>query len=226
MTRSTLCFILLLFAAGADLRAEWPHINSKLKKNGKPIATVVMFPALVSVSRRTLHGPESAADDSDKIASALFDAVVRELTARGVRVLPNPAITSADDAARYLLSDLQMRYDGVAAPIRKSLGDVDKGRFTLTDRVAAFPPGLEADALVFIRGRGKTGLLSPLSAFSDDRAYLHCDVGLVDPRSGEVLAFLRFDRALVRLENAGNRLDYPIREALREVPFPIAAPKN
>jgi hypothetical protein len=226
VSRSTLCFILLILAGPALLRAEWPHINAKLKKGGKPVATVVMFPARVSLNRKTLHGPESASDDSGKVSASLFDAIVRELDARGVRILPNPLITSTDDSARYAVSDLQAKYDAVAGPIRKSLGDVDKGRFTLTDKVAAFQPGLEADALVFIRARGKTGLLSPMSAFSDDRASLQCDVGLVDPRSGEVLAFLRFNRTMVKIEDAGNRFDYPIREALREVPFPTPTPKN
>src|ERR1700693_1670283 len=58
----------------------------------------------------------------------------------------------------------------------------------VTNRVARFAPALGFDALVFIGGRGQSRL--PVATFS--LAAFTIEVSLVDDRTGEVLAFVRF----------------------------------
>jgi hypothetical protein len=77
--------------------------------------------------------------------------VAAELAQRGVEVLPDPLSNARDDAARYAVADLQARFDNVAVQVRKKPTHVDKGAFTLGDRVAKFEPGAPADVLVFLR---------------------------------------------------------------------------
>lgn len=205
--------------------AEWPHIERKLQKGHAPIAKVLVLPAVFEAHKSTFHGWEPLEDTAVQIADGVSDVIARELRARGVEILPIRLHPAQDRAAKYAIADLQSRYDVVAKLIRKDLGGVDKGRFTLTDKVAAFSSGLSADALVFIRGTGEVGSRLPKDPLKG-RVSLRCDVSLVDPQSGEVMAFLRFSKAMVRLGMYGSSIEQRVREALRDVPFPITAPKK
>jgi len=78
----------------------------------------------------------------------------------------------------------------------KKSKDVKKARFTLGDEVMLLNAHKDGDVLVFIRGagrmftKGKTAF-SLINIFSMDFPFAQITVGIVDARSGEVLAFTK-----------------------------------
>ena len=66
-----------------------------------------------------------------------------------------PATSEADTQQKYTVADLQARYDALLPKIAKKRKDVKKGRFSLGDEVLNLNLDKSADAIVFIRGRGR-----------------------------------------------------------------------
>jgi hypothetical protein len=199
-------------------------------KNGKvAIRTAIVLPARIELVKVGVHGSESMPEASEKLSSTLYQLVSAELAARGVQLLPNPADPAPPDAVKYAIADLQAKYDNVGVQLRKNLDAIDKGKYSLGDRVATFEPARTADAIVFIRARGKNlskvfWATGPL--FATLSGSFQTDIGLVDSHSGEVLAFLRTVLFKDPTAKTEDRFQPLIREALREVPFPTPTPKN
>jgi hypothetical protein len=103
---------------------------------------------------------------------------------------------SLDEARKYTLADIQGRYDALLPKLVNKSKDVKKARFTLGDEVMLLNVHKDADVLVFIRGsgrmftKGKTAF-SLINIFSFDFPFAQITVGIVDARSGEVLAFTK-----------------------------------
>ena len=227
---ATAVWMTLAFACSA--RAQWPYVNKKLTARQITIHKVVLLPALVSFDKVSAKGSEGGVPLGDEIARSFYAAVSNELGERGVEVLPNPLEAARDDAARYAIADLQARYDNVAVQVRKKPGRVEKGRFTLGDRVEKFEPGAAADALVFVRGSGRImtatrkvvalATLNPVGVSGVFRG----EVAVIGSRSGEVLAWVRFLRENNMTQKTDDRLAKSIHQALRDIPFPLAATKH
>lgn len=212
-----------------DARAQWPEVNAKLTSKQIMIRKAVALPAQVTFNTVGAKGPEGGISDADQIAQSFYAAVTSELTLRGVEVGPNPVEQAKDDAARYAVADLQANYDNAAVQIRRRPGRVTKGQYTLGDRVAEFEPGATADVLVFIRGEGvlftlgrrvliPSGIASPPP--------FRGEIALVDAKTGEVLVFVRFARGPDPRVKTDERLAQNIRQALHDVPLPLAPPKS
>jgi hypothetical protein len=219
---------ILLLAAPA-VAALWPHIHPKLKQGKVAVRTALVLPARVQLTKVSVHGAEGMEEASEKLSQTLYRVVSAELAARGVALLPNPVDPPPPDAIKYAIADLQAKYDNIGVQLAKHLDGVEKSKYTLGDRVATFEPARTADALVFIRARGKN--MSPLFWAANPLlvaagSAFQTDVGIVDAHSGEVLAFVRCAVFRDPTVKAEERFQGPIREALREVPFPLLALKK
>jgi hypothetical protein len=216
------CAALMCSISARYARAEWPRINAKLTAKQVRIHKAVVLPAQVDYRKIGLKGVEGGAGESDRIASSLYSVVSRELSLRGVEVLPNPLETAKADTERYAIADLQARYDTVGVQIRKKPQWVEHGQITLDDRVARFAPGFGSDALVFIRGHGQKR--APFGSLNTGS--FSAEVALVDARTGEVLAFIRFGILRDVTKKTDPRLTQALREALHDVPLPAPPPKK
>jgi hypothetical protein len=203
---------------------EWPCINGRLASKRIVLRKALVLPAQITFAKVSAKGSEGGISEGDQIARSFYDAVIAELAQRGVEVLPDPLTTAKDDAARYAVADLQARFDNVALQVRRKPIHVEKGEFTLGDRVAKFEPGAAADVLVFLRGTGQT--LTPARmaiavATGNGATQFRGDVTLVDAKTGEVLAFLRFNRSRDMTQKTGERFAQNMRRALHDVPLPM-----
>jgi hypothetical protein len=230
--RSALRFAFAVLLCNSIACADWPHVNRKLTSKQITIRKVVLLPAQVAFNRIGTRGSEGGIREGDRIALSFYSAVSKELSSRGVEVLPNTPIQAKDDVAKYAIADLQGKYDNVAVQLRKKPGRVAKGGFTLGDRVAKFEPGAAADALVFIRGSGQIftpgrkalalAVGGPLSVIGRFRG----EVTLVDPKTGEVLMFLRFLLLRDMTAKTDERLAQTLRATLHDVPLPVPPHKR
>jgi hypothetical protein len=217
--RSAIWFSAAVLLCGISARAEWPRLNAKLVSGQLAIHKVVILPAQVSYQRFTFRGPEGSTQVEEQLAVDLYAAVSKELAARGVEVLPNPAATAKTDADRYAIADLQSRYDAVAAPMRAKLKQVERGQITLDDRVARFAPAAAADSLVFLRGHGQSGRFPMEGGF-------HMEAAFVDARTGEVLAFVWFESPFAMPYKSQDTIARGFRAALHDLPLPLPRPKS
>jgi hypothetical protein len=223
---------MVLTACAHDVRAEWPHVNEKLTSREVTIRKAVLLPAQVSFNKVGARGSEGGIPEADQIGASLYSAVSKELSLRGIEVLPNPLEQAKDDAAKYAIADLQARYDNVAVQVRRKPGRVAKGRFTLSDRVAKFEPGAAADTLVFIRGAGlmftpgRKAIALATWGWAGLVSQFRGEVAFVDAKTGEVLAFIRFSRSRDMTRKADERFRQGLREVLHDVPLPLPPPKD
>jgi len=217
-----------LLCCGTAL-AEWPHNNPKLTAKKVTIRRVVLLPAHVSFIRVGTRGSEGGLPEADQIAGSFDSAVSHELSARGVEVLAHGA---ASDEEKYAIADLQARYDSVAVQVRRKPGKVEKGAYTLGDRVAAFQPAASADAIVVLRGFGQTYTTGRkvMAAATWNvfgiKGVFRGELALIDSRTGEVLSFVRFQRQQNMAEKAEERIAEAVRLALHDVPLPLPPPKK
>jgi hypothetical protein len=99
---------------------------------------------------------------------------------------------------------------------------VKKARFTLGDEVMLLNVHKDADVLVFIRGqgrmftKGKTAF-SIINIFDLDFPFATITVGIVDARSGEVLAFTKPMSASKVLKDK-KALNKMIEKSLKKLP--------
>lgn len=184
----------LLVAGGAiipgALRAQYLHPRVSGKETN--IRRVVILPARVEIVNESMNGPEEMAAASDLLSARVTQLVTEALAAKHVSALPvAPSIDVTEK--KYLLSDLQARYDGLLPKIVKKPKDVKKGRFSLGDEVLNLNLDKSVDAIVFVRGHGQklTGGKKAFSllTLSLDLPYLMLTIGIVDAHTGDVLVF-------------------------------------
>ena len=101
-----------------------------------------------------------------------------------------------DETRKYTLADIQTRYDALLPKLVNKSKDVKKARFTLGDEVMLLNVHKDADVLIFIRGQGRVftkgkTAFSIVNIFNLDFPNTLITVGIVDARSGEVLAFTK-----------------------------------
>ena len=209
-------------------------MNAKLASKQVTIHKAVLLPALVEFEKISVKGPEGGVSKGEQIAGSFYSVVSKELSARGVEVFPSLADLTKDDATRYAVADLQARYDSVAVQLRKKPDLIIKGRLTLGDRVEKFELAADggADALVFVRGAGlvQTTARKAVSAvtfnwFGVVREF-HGELAFVDAKTGEVLAFVRFNTVRDAARNSEVRLAHVLRGAMHDVPLPSPPPKH
>jgi hypothetical protein len=197
-------------------------LNTKLKKH--TIRTVLVLPPRVSLIKYGITGAQGMAEEEGKAADALYVVVRNELELRGVTVLPNPSNRELSDEAKYMFANAQAKYDSVKAQLRRHPGDVKKGRFTIGDLLAAYPPADGVELVVFVHGSGVV-LTAGKQAFGlivggPKASMFGGNLTFIDPKSGEVLAYSSFS---VDGYYSAESLRPNLRESMRKLPLPNSA---
>lgn len=189
----TLLFALAVLTAGRPAQAQYLH--PKISAKQISIRNVVILPARVEIVKQSMKGPEGMTAESDLLSTRVTQLVVEALAAKHVNASTSPSTNTgdADTQKKYLMADIQSRYDDLLPKIAKKPKDVKKGRFSLGDEVVNLNLDKSIDAIVFVRGhgqkltKGKTAF--SLLTLSLDLPYLFLSIGVVDAHTGEILVF-------------------------------------
>jgi hypothetical protein len=195
----TLLYCMLVHSYAAEIKAQYlhPKLVEKNVEKKVTIRSAVILPAKVEITKESAKGSEMMVAESAEISSSVMAAVNEALQKKKINVAPNSFEPAAmDETRKYTLADIQARYDALLPKLVNKSKDVKKARFTLGDEVMLLNMHKDADVLVFIRGQGRVftkgkTAFSLINIFSLDFPFTTITVGLVDARSGEVLAFTK-----------------------------------
>ena len=215
-----LCCLLVHYHA-ADAQAQ--YLNAKVVEKKVTIRSAVILPAKVEITKESAKGSEMMVAESADISGKVIEAVGTALQKKKMSVATNSFDpTAMDEGRKYTLADIQSRYDALLPKLVNKSKDIKKSRFTLGDEVMLLNVHKGADVLVFIRGtgrvftKGKTAF-SLINIFSLDFPLAQITVGIVDARSGEVLAFTKPMSASGVLKNQKD-LNKMIEKSLKKLP--------
>ncbi|HYV10757.1 MAG TPA: hypothetical protein VE980_07680 [Pyrinomonadaceae bacterium] len=212
---------------GAAAQAEAQYLNPKILEKKVTIHSAALLPAKVEITKESAKGSEMMVAESADISSSVMEAVGHTLQQKKINVVANQFEPgSMDDSRKYQLADIQTRYDALLPKLVDKSKDVKKARFTLGDEVMLLNVHKDADVLVFIRGqgrmftKGKTAF-SIINIFDLDFPFATITVGIVDARSGEVLAFTKPMSASKVLKDK-KALNKMIEKSLKKLPATAA----
>lgn len=184
----------IITAAVLPSAARAQFLHPKIAKKETTIRRVVVMPAKVDIVRDSMKGPEGMAAESEAVSERVAKMVSDALSNKQITTLSGPvSVTGEGDAQqKYTVADIQSRYDDLLPKIMKKRSDVKKARFTMGDEVLNLNLDKNADAIVFIRGKGQKQT-SGKTAFrlfvGGMPAYLQVNIAIVDARTGEVLLY-------------------------------------
>jgi hypothetical protein len=225
--RSSLRFVPIILCCmfahyhAAGVKAQ--YLNPKVVKKEVTIRSAVVLPAKVEITKESAKGAEMMVAESADISGKVMEAVRDALQQKKITIAANSFEPAAmDESRKYTLADIQTRYDALLPKLVDKSKDVKKARFTLGDEVMLLNVHKEADALVFIRGQGRVftkgkTAFSVINIFSFDFPFTTITVGIVDSRTGEVLAFTKPVSASSVLKNPKG-LSKMIQKSLKKLP--------
>jgi hypothetical protein len=163
--------------------------------------------------------------ESEETSKTVFQAVGQSLQEKNISVLKSPfegESATTDENHKYLLADIQTRYDALLPKLVNKSKDVKKARFSLGDEVMLLNVDKSADALIFIRGQGRVftkgkTAFTLLNPFSFDFPIVFITIGIVDARTGEVLVFTKPASATKVLKDP-KALNKMIMKSLKKLP--------
>src|ERR1051325_2278885 len=203
-------------------KVEAQYLHPKIVEKKVTIRSAVILPAKVEIMKESAKGSEMMVAQSADISKGVMEAVDQALKEKKISVVANSFDPSAlDDSRKYQLADIQTRYDALLPKLLKKSKDVKKARFTLGDEVMLLNVHKDADVIVFIRGQGrvftKGKTAFSILSFSLDFPLATITVGIVDARSGEVLAFTKPMNSSGVLKNKKS-LNKMIQKSLKKLP--------
>ena len=182
----------MITAAVLPSAARSQFLHPKIAKKETAIGNVVVLPAKVEIVRDSMKGPEGMAAESEAVSERVAKMVSDALSTKQVATVSGPVSGDGDAQQKYSVADIQSRYDALLPKIMKKRSDVKKARFTMGDEVLNLNLDKNADAIVFIRGKGQKQT-SGKTAFrlfvGGMPAYLMVNIAIVDARTGEVLLY-------------------------------------
>ena len=189
-----LCTVFVSYDA-ANVSAQ--YLNPKVVEKKVTIRSATILPAKVEITKESAKGAEMMVAESAEISGKVTEAVGQALQEKKINVVTNSFDpTAMDETRKYTLADIQTRYDALLPKLVNKSKDVKKARFTLGDEVMLLNVHKDADVLIFIRGQGRVftkgkTAFSIINIFNLDFPFTLITVGIVDARSGEVLAFTK-----------------------------------
>src|SRR6266498_70808 len=191
----------LLFLVGMLVcqQAMAQYLHPKITQKTVTVHSAVILPAKVEITKESAKGSEMMVAESEQANNTVFDAVGQALEQKKINIIKSPFDNQAgvmDDNRKYTLANIQGRYDALLPKLLSKSKDVKKARFSLGDEVMLLNIDKSADVLIFIRGQGRVftkgkTAFSLLNPFSLDFPFALFTIGIVDARSGEVLAFTK-----------------------------------
>ena len=184
----------LMTTALLPLTARAQFLHPKITKKETTIRNVVVLPAKVEIVRDSMKGPEGMAAESEVVSDRVAKMVSDALSKKQVGTLSGPVSGpgEGDSQQKYNVADIQSRYDDLLPKIMKKRSDVKKARFTMGDEVLNLNLDKNADAIVFIRGKGQkqtSGKTAFRMLVGGVPAYLQINISIIDARTGEVLLY-------------------------------------
>ncbi len=218
--------LLFFFPLCAQGGATAQYLHPKLSTRQTTIRNVVILPPKVQIVKQGVKGSESMIEESEKVSSAVGELVAQALQKKKIAILNSPVTTqtsAADNDRKYVLADVQSRYDALLPKMVKKPKNVKQGRFTLGDEVATLNVDKNADALVFIRGQGTKltkgkQVLSILNPLAFSFPFVFITVCVVDAHTGEVLAFAKPVALGNVIGHEQKVLNKPIAKSLKKIP--------
>jgi hypothetical protein len=206
-------------------QAEAQYLNPKIVEKKVTVHSAVILPAKVEITKESSKGMEMMVAESEQTSGAVSAAVGQTLQQKNITVLKSPfegESATTDENHRYLLADIQTRYDALLPKLVSKSKDVKKARFSLGDEVMLLNVDKTTDALIFIRGQGRVftrgkAIFSALNLFSFDFPFVYITIGIVDARTGEVLVFTKPVKSSSVLKNP-KALNKLITESLKKLP--------
>jgi hypothetical protein len=203
------------------LTARAQFLHPKIAKKETTIRNVVVLPAKVEIVKDSMKGPEGMAAESEAVSDRVSRLVTEALASKNVTTLISEKSMSGVAAdEKYSIADIQTRYDDLLPKIMKKRSDVKKARFTMGDEVLNLNLDKNADAIVFIRGRGEketSGKTAMRLLVGGMPAYLRVNIGIIDARTGEVLLYT--DGVITGDPTANeNSLRHAINKSLKKLP--------
>lgn len=196
MRRKPVSVVAAVLLGCVSLQAQFEHPD--LKSGKKQVHSLLLVPIQVELTRSSMKGDEPMMEESrqtERDLTPVIRNVLQELGYQLDQTSISLAAMEKDSDLRYIVDDLQKRFDAELQQIDRKSKDVRKGRFTLGDEVAKLPGGENSDALLFVRVYGKvvTGGKKFFSAMleetENDTAQMQ--FGVVDAKTGEVLYFAK-----------------------------------
>ena len=219
-------FVLLFVCCLLTCRqTEAQYLNPKIADKSITLHSAVILPAKVEITKESSKGSEMMVAESEQTSKAVSEAIGQILKERKISVLPSPfegESATTDEKYRYVLADIQTRYDALLPKLVKKSKDVKKARFSLGDEVMLLNVDKSADALIFIRGQGRVftkgkTAFTILNPFSFDFPIVFITIGIVDARTGEVLVFTKPVSA-TKVLNDPKALNKIILKSLKKLP--------
>ncbi len=190
------CLTAILFFFTASV-CEAQRLHPKVKNKAHEIQKIIVLPATVSYGKIGMKGAETKQSDAIKIEPQVERGVAKEFSNKKMTVLPSPFTEEELEKNKDLnmaLAQVQGDFDQLWTLMARKEKDIEKGRFSLGDKVVLINPDDQVDAFVFIRAfgleptKGMKALsiltLNPFGLMPVSQVW----VTLVDARSGEVLA--------------------------------------
>jgi hypothetical protein len=217
--------LLLLACTIVCQQAKGQYLHPKISQKTVTVHSAVILPAKVEITKESAKGSEMMVAESEQASNTVFNAVGQVLQEKKINVIKSPFDTqpgAMDDNRKYTLANIQGRYDALLPKLLNKSKDVKKGRFSLGDEVMVLNVDKNTDALIFIRGQGRVftkgkTAFSILNPFSLDFPFALITIGIVDARSGEVLAFTKPVAASKVLKNPKS-LQKLITKSLKKLP--------
>ena len=158
MKASPRLVILFIGCVLACVQAEAQYLNPKIAEKKVTVHSAVILPAKVEITKESSKGSEMMVTESEQTSKTVSEAVGQTLEQKKIIVLKSPfegESATMDENRRYLLADIQTRYDALLPKLVSKSKDVKKARVSLGDDVMLLNVDKTADALVFIRGQGR-----------------------------------------------------------------------
>jgi hypothetical protein len=217
--------LLFICCLSACSQAEAQYLNPKIAEKKITLHSAVILPAKIEITKESSKGSEMMVADSERTSKTVSEAVGQSLQEKKITVLKSPfegESATTDENHKYLLADIQTRYDALLPKLLNKSKDVKKARFSLGDEVMLLNVDKSADALIFIRGQGRVftkgkTAFSLLNPFSFDFPIVFITIGIVDARTGEVLVFTKPASATKVLKNP-KALNKLIMKSLKKLP--------
>jgi hypothetical protein len=180
-------------------QAKAQYLHPKISQKTVTVHSAVILPAKVEITKESAKGSEMMIAESEQASNTVFNVVGETLQQKKINLIKSPFDNQPgvmDDNRKYTLANIQGRYDALLPKLLAKSKDVKKGRFSLGDEVMVLNVDKSTDVLIFIRGQGRVftkgkTAFSLLNPFSFDFPFALITIGIVDARSGEVLAFTK-----------------------------------
>jgi hypothetical protein len=206
-------------------QAEAQYLNPKIAEKKVTVHSAVILPAKVEITKESSKGSEMMVAESEQTSKTISEAVSQSLQEKKITVLKSPfegESATTDENHRYLLADIQTRYDALLPKLVSKSKDIKKARFSLGDDVMLLNVDKSTDVLIFIRGQGRVftkgkTFFSLMNPFSFDLPIVYITIGIVDARTGEVLVFTKPANSSSVLKDA-KALTKLITKSLKKLP--------